>query len=117
MKPGRTILLAQTKIVPLGLAEDQYPTDAQIHENLSGYHVIVADVLGKSLELGDRSGRTANVVMMGILSTVTPFNVFPPEMWLNAIRRANSKPTVWAMNYAAFHAGREYAEGKIGALI
>jgi indolepyruvate ferredoxin oxidoreductase alpha subunit len=115
LKPDGTILLAQTKILPLGLPEDQYPTDAQIHESLTGYHVVKVDVLGKSLELGDRTGRTANVVMMGILSTVPPFNVFPPEMWLNALKKAKSKPAVWAMNYAAYHAGREYAKA-VGAL-
>jgi len=68
------------------------------------------DVLGKALELGDRSGRTANVVMMGILSTLPPFNVLPPEMWLTALRKANSKPAVWAGNYVAFNTGRQYAE-------
>jgi indolepyruvate ferredoxin oxidoreductase alpha subunit len=115
LKPGGMILLAQTKIVPLGLAEDQYPSDAQILESLRGYQVIELDVLGRALELGDRSGRPANVVMMGVLSTVPPFNVFPPEIWLTALKRANSKPAVWATNYAAFQTGREYAEA-VGAL-
>jgi indolepyruvate ferredoxin oxidoreductase, alpha subunit len=72
--------------------------------------VIEVDVLGKALELGDRSGRTANVVMMGVLSTQAPFNVFPRELWLNALKKANSKPAVWAANYAAFHCGREFAQ-------
>jgi indolepyruvate ferredoxin oxidoreductase alpha subunit len=72
--------------------------------------VVEVDVLGKALELGDRSGRTANVVMMGILSTLPPFNLFPPEMWLAALKKANSKPIVWAANYVAFNTGREYME-------
>ncbi len=110
LKPGGTIILADTKIIPHGLPEDQYPTDAQIHASLSGYHVIELDVLGKALELGDRSGRTANVVMMGILSTLPPFNVFPSELWLKALKNANSKPAVWAGNYVAFYTGRELAE-------
>ncbi|MFH0880673.1 MAG: 2-oxoacid:acceptor oxidoreductase family protein, partial [Lentisphaerota bacterium] len=110
LKPGGTVVLANTKIVPHGLPEDQYPTDEQIHDCLSAYNVIEVDVLGKALELGDRSGRTANVVMMGILSALPPFNVFPPEMWLTALKKANSKPAVWAGNYVAFNTGREYAE-------
>jgi indolepyruvate ferredoxin oxidoreductase alpha subunit len=110
LKPGGTVLLATTRIIPIGLPEDQYPGDVQIHESLDPYHVIEVDVLGKSLELGDRSGRTANVVMMGILSTLPPFNVFPPELWLNALKKANSRPAVWAANYVAFNSGREYAE-------
>jgi indolepyruvate ferredoxin oxidoreductase alpha subunit len=110
LKPGGTVLLANTKIIPHGLPEDQYPTDEQIHACLSQYHVIEVDVLGKALELGDRSGRTANVVMMGILSTLPPFSVLPPEMWLTALKKANSKPAVWAGNYVAFNTGREYAQ-------
>jgi indolepyruvate ferredoxin oxidoreductase, alpha subunit len=109
LKPGGTVVLAQTKIVPMGLPEDQYPTDEQIHACLGGCHVIEVDVLGKALELGDRSGRTANVVMMGILSTLPPFNQFPAELWLTALKKANSKPAVWAANYVAFYTGRELA--------
>ncbi|CAG0951225.1 hypothetical protein ANAEL_00080 [Anaerolineales bacterium] len=110
LKPGGTVVLADTKIIPQGLPEDQYPTDEQIHACLSPYHVVEVDVLGKALELGDRSGRTANVVMMGILSTLPPFNTFPPEMWLAALKKANSKPIVWAANYVAFNAGRQFME-------
>lgn len=108
LKPGGTVLLAQTKIIPQGLPEDQYPTDEQIRACLSPYHVIEVDVLGKALELGDRSGRVANVAMMGILSALPPFNLFPPEMWLAALKKANAKPAVWAANYAAFNAGRKH---------
>jgi indolepyruvate ferredoxin oxidoreductase alpha subunit len=109
LKPGGTVILAETRILPQGLSEEQYPTDEQIHASLSGYHVIEVDVLARALELGDRSGRTANVVMLGILSTLPPFNQFPPELWLTAIKLVNSKPAVWAANYVAFYSGRELA--------
>ncbi len=109
LKPGGTVLLADTRIVPLGLPEDQYPSDEQIAARLSPYHVIKVDVLCKALELGDASGRVANVVMMGVLSTLHPLDVFPPELWLKALKKANSKPVVWAANYVAFNAGREFA--------
>jgi hypothetical protein len=55
----------------------------------------------------DATGRIANVVMMGILSTLEGMNAFPAELWLQALKRANSKPLVWAANYVAFNAGRE----------
>jgi indolepyruvate ferredoxin oxidoreductase, alpha subunit len=109
LKPGGTVILAETKILPQGLKDEQYPTNEQIHASLGGYHVIEVNVLGKALELGDRSGRTANVVMMGILSTLPPFDQFPPEVWLTAIKMVNSKPAVWAANYVAFYSGRELA--------
>jgi indolepyruvate ferredoxin oxidoreductase alpha subunit len=108
LKPGGTILLANTRILPLGMTEEQYPGDASIQDALKEYHVIEVDALQKALELGDRSGRTANVVMMGILSTLAPFNVFQAEYWLKALQQVNTKPAVWAANYAAFSAGREY---------
>ncbi len=110
LKPGGMVLLADTKIVPFGMPEEQYPADEQIHASLTGYHVVEVNVLGKALELGDRSGRTANVVMMGILSTLPPFDAFPPELWLKALQKANSKPVVWAANYAAFNSGRQMAQ-------
>lgn len=109
LKPGGTVLLTATRILPLGLAEEQYPSDEQIHASLEGCQVIEVDVLGKALELGDTSGRVANVVMMGVLSTLSPFDVFPEELWLQALQRANAKPAVWAANYAAFQAGRAYS--------
>jgi indolepyruvate ferredoxin oxidoreductase alpha subunit len=109
LRPGGTVILAETKILPQGVTKEQYPTDEQIRASLEGYYVIEIDVLAKALELGDRSGRTANVVMMGIMSTLPPFNQFPPELWLTAIKMVNSKPAVWAANYVAFYSGRELA--------
>jgi indolepyruvate ferredoxin oxidoreductase alpha subunit len=106
LKPGGTILLASTQIIPFGLPEGQYPRDEQIMDCLAGYSVIVVDPLKIALELGDPSGRTANVVMLGVLSTLAPFNAFPSELWLKALQKANPKPAIWAANYAAFNAGR-----------
>jgi indolepyruvate ferredoxin oxidoreductase alpha subunit len=109
LKAGGTILMANTKIIPLGLSEDGYPTDAQIDEILSPYCVVEVDVLRRALELGDRTGRIANVVMMGVLSSLSPFDIFPPELWLKALQKLNSRPAIWAANCAAFNAGRDYA--------
>jgi indolepyruvate ferredoxin oxidoreductase alpha subunit len=109
LKPGGTVLLANTRIFPLGCSDEAYPSDAQIGDCLSPYQIIEVDVLGKAFELGDLAGRSANVVMMGILSTLSPFSLFPPELWLNALKKANDRPAVWAANYAAFNAGRELA--------
>lgn len=107
LKPGGTVLLAETRIIPFGLSEDRYPTDTDINKCLKPYKVIRVDVLGKALEMGDTTGRIANVVMMGVLSTLEPFNCLPAELWLNALKLAGAKPAVWAANYAAFLAGRD----------
>lgn len=106
LKPGGTVLLAKTRIIPQGLPEEDYPAEEQIQEALAPYQVLEADVLGTALKLGDQSGRTANVVMLGILSTLPPFDQFPPDLWLKALHKTNPKPGIWAANYAAFNAGR-----------
>jgi indolepyruvate ferredoxin oxidoreductase, alpha subunit len=106
LKPGGAILLADTKIIPSGLSEDQYPTDVQIKEALVAFNTIKVDVLGKALELGDSSGRAANVVMLGVLSTLSPFNHIPAELWLKALQKTNARPAIWALNHVAFNAGR-----------
>jgi len=112
LKPDGTILMAETKIIPQGLPEDQYPTDEDIETVLNPYQVVDVDVLGKALDLGDPTGRTANVVMMGILSTLPVFEPFPPELWHKALNKTNPKPTVWAANYTAYNAGREIVNSK-----
>ncbi|NMB54791.1 MAG: pyruvate ferredoxin oxidoreductase [Leptolinea sp.] len=109
LKPGGTVLLADTCILPLGFPKDRYPTDEQIISNLKGYRTLLVNVLGKALELGDQSGRIANVVMMGVLSTLTPFDRFPEAVWRQALRQVNAKSSIWAANVAAFRAGRELA--------
>jgi indolepyruvate ferredoxin oxidoreductase alpha subunit len=106
LRPGGTILLANTRIRPEGLAEDAYPTDATLQTALVAYRVIEVDLLQKAVELGDPTGRIANVILMGILSTLSPFDRFPVELWWKALQKVNPKAPVWAANYAAFNAGR-----------
>lgn len=93
-------------ILPAGATEADYPTDAQIREVLRPFQVVEVDVLAKALELGDSTGRVANVVMMGVLSTLRPFDAFSEGIWLRALQKLNPKPAVWASNYAAFRKGR-----------
>jgi len=106
LRPGGTILLASTRILPEGLAEDAYPSDARLQEILAGYQVIEVDPLQKAVALGDPTGKIANVILMGILSTLSPFDLFPVELWWQALQKVNPKASVWAANYAAFNAGR-----------
>jgi len=110
LRPKGTILLAETKIVPFSALQKEYPPDGQIEMMLHAYRVVKADPLTVALELGDPTGRLANVVMLGLLSTMHPFDVFPLDLWYTALKRVNSRPAVWAANYAAFNAGRSVAE-------
>lgn len=106
LRPGGTVLMADTRILPAGLAPEAYPDDAALRQVLAPYHLIQVDPLQQAVALGDPTGRIANVILMGILSTLAPFDRFPESMWWQALRRVNGKGAVWAANFAAFNAGR-----------
>lgn len=106
LRPVGTVLLADTRVLPYGVSEDAYPHRDAILGTLDGYNVIIIDVLKAALELGDPTGRIANVVMIGALSTLAPFDGFPAELWLQALRNVSPKPAIWTANHAAFNVGR-----------
>jgi len=106
LRPGGTVLMADTRILPEGLDPDLYPSDARLKEILAPYRLIQVDPLQQAVALGDPTGRIANVILMGILSRLSPFDQFPVEMWWRALQKVNPKPAVWAANFAAFNAGR-----------
>ena len=85
---------------------DKYPADDAIEKALHGFHVIHVDVLAKALSLGDRQGKCANVVMLGILSKTAPFSEIPENVWLRALKGLSPKPEAWEINYKAFMLGR-----------
>jgi len=107
LKSGGTILTARTTIVPQSLAAEAYPEMEKIRNVAMGYKLIEIDVLSKALEIGDATGRIANVVMMGALSKIAPFNYLPAELWLQALKDVTPVPALWGGNYNAFNAGRE----------
>jgi indolepyruvate ferredoxin oxidoreductase alpha subunit len=107
LKPGGTILAAQTTIVPGTMSTEAYPGVGQIREAAQGYRLVEIDVLGKALGIGDTSGRSANVVMMGALSRFAPFDKIPAALWLQALKEVTPLPLLWGANYQAFKAGRD----------
>jgi indolepyruvate ferredoxin oxidoreductase alpha subunit len=107
LKPGGIILMADTKIVPQGMDSGQYPDDATINAQLAGFKTIRLDVLKSAIDLGDPSGRSANVVMLGALSAIKPFNIVNETIWLKALQRVSPSTAVWNANYRVFKAGVE----------
>lgn len=107
LRPGGTVILADTAIVPPLFKAENYPTVDAVRQALTGFKVIDVDVLNTALSLGDPTGRSANVVMIGVLSTVAPFDSFPNEYWLQALKNVSPKPAIWQANYAAFLAGKQ----------
>ena len=107
LKNDGRILVAKTKIVPQAIDAEQYPKAEDIRKALGDYDVMEVDVLGKALGLGDSTGRIANVIMIGALSRIAPFDIFPEDLWLQALKNVNPHPAIWSANYAAFNTGRE----------
>ncbi len=105
LKEKGTVLMADTKVLPFGFASENYPSDDSIMQELANFNVIKVPVLDIALELGDSSGKCANVVMLGLLARQEKFNDIPKEMWLRALYEVNSKQAVWNMNYNAFMRG------------
>ncbi|MBU2455389.1 MAG: 2-oxoacid:acceptor oxidoreductase family protein [Proteobacteria bacterium] len=105
LKPGGVMLMADTKIIPQGLADGVYPTDDDIRHRLDGIKVILVEGLKIAIALGDPSGKTANVVMLGALSALEPFSSIPTAVWLQALKNVSITPAIWNSNYAAFTAG------------
>ncbi len=106
LRPDGTVLLAETRVFSQAMKREAYPSDETIDAYLAGRRVIRVNVLDIALKLGDPSGRCANVVMLGALSTLTPFNALPENIWLAALKQVTPKPALWTLNHAAFGAGR-----------
>ena len=107
LRKGGIVVLASTEVLPAKMKKEDYPEADKIREALADYNVVEVDVLQAALDLGDATGRCANVVMIGVLSTIAPFDGFPEELWLQALKNVSPKPAIWSANYAAFNAGRK----------
>ena len=92
LRPGGTVLLADTRILPYGMKGNAYPAREAIKAGLKDYKVLILDVLKTAMALGDASGQTANVVMMGALSRLAPFDGFPEAIWLQALSDVSPTP-------------------------
>jgi len=108
LKPGGTIILNEFAALPVGLDKKQYPDMPAIEKVLAGHDLIKLDAYGIARELGDETGRTANVVVLGLLSTIEPFNNIPENIWLSALMTVSPNDSIKSANQLAFKAGREY---------
>ena len=61
-------------------------------------------------EMGDRFGKSAYVLILGILSSVKPFNLIPEQIWIDALSYISKNETNKSLNILAFEQGRKYLE-------
>jgi indolepyruvate ferredoxin oxidoreductase alpha subunit len=107
LKPGGTIILNEFTVLPATAEKDDYPSEKVIVKALKNYKVLQFDANGLAMELGDEIGRTANVVVLGLLSVIAPFSQIPDEIWQNAIHSLSPNDHWKAVNIAAYNKGRD----------
>ncbi|MCP5046528.1 MAG: pyruvate ferredoxin oxidoreductase, partial [bacterium] len=112
LKPGGTIILNQFSTLPASAKKEDYPTLTQIENGLEGYHVVTIDADHIARQLGDSTGRTANVVVMGFLSTIQAFDRIPVQIWESALLSISRGDIVKSANLAAFRGGRAAGQEK-----
>jgi len=112
LKPGGTIIMNTFRVVPAAVKVEDYPALGDIKEMLKDYHVITIDANEIASGIGDKAGRSANAVVLGLLSVIEPFNTIPIQVWLAALMVVSRRDVEKSFNYKAFKAGREYREEK-----
>jgi indolepyruvate ferredoxin oxidoreductase alpha subunit len=112
LKPGGTIIMNTFRAVPAAVKVEDYPALDDIKEMLKDYHVITIDANEIASGIGDKAGRSANAVVLGLLSAIKPFDTIPIEVWLAALMAVSRRDVEKSFNYKAFKAGREYREEK-----
>jgi len=104
LKPHGTIIINEFTALPVNTKKEDYPPLAEIEKALEEYTVIGIDANKIAYELGDRAGRTANVVVLGLLSSIEPFSFIPEEIWLSALMSVSPNDFVKSANLTAFRA-------------
>lgn len=110
LKPGGTIVFNKFRALPPNTKLEDYPKYDDIHNALAGYTVIEIDANRVVGELGDKAGRTANVAVLGLLSTIQPFSAIPEEIWLEALMSVSPTDLIKSANTLSFKAGRNYRQ-------
>lgn len=106
LKPGGKIIFNNFRAIPPTLKAEDYPKLEDIEKAIAGYSVIKTDALKIAAGIGDKTGRSSNVVVLGLLSTVAPFNSIPEKIWLSALMSISPTDAIKAANIQAFNAGR-----------
>ena len=106
LAPGGTVLLNRVRILPVGSKEKDYPSRASILASLERVRVVEFDALAETTAIGDDQGRTANVVALGLLSTIEPLSRIPEGAWQRALLAVTPSELARRANMAAFSRGR-----------
>lgn len=106
LKTGGTLIVNDRRISPMPVITGAMPYPEEIVEKLrtTGAQIIACDALSLAIEAGN--AKSVNVVMIGILSSLTDFS---EDVWQKALTDC-VKPKFLALNQKAFSLGRAYAQ-------
>ncbi|MBU1881719.1 2-oxoacid:acceptor oxidoreductase family protein, partial [bacterium] len=109
LKPGGTVIINDFTALPVNVKKEDYPLLEDIEELLSGYNIVKIDANNLALQIGDKLGRTSNVIVIGLLSTIKPFSNIPEAIWQAAIQAVSPNDFAKSINMLAFATGRNFA--------
>jgi len=107
LKPDGVVVLNQQRIVPANTELAESPSIEAIRERLGTRRVVELDALREARAIGDEQGRVANVIALGVLSTLPPLSSIPQGVWRQAIARVSPREEIQRANVAAFVQGRQ----------
>ncbi len=105
LKKGGKIIMNNYKVVPPTAKKEDYPDVKEIFNSLNDYDIIEINANEVAYSLGDTEGKTANVVILGLLSTIQPFNKIPYDIWIDALMSVSPNKYTKSANKLAFDAG------------
>jgi len=108
LKDGGTIILNSYKALPPRTSIHDYPKDEVIDRILEGYKTIRIDAEEIAKSFGDEQGKTANVIVLGLLSTIEPFKKIPSAIWIGALKKLSPNENIFKANIMAFNGGRNH---------
>ncbi len=111
LKPEGTIIINQFTALPANAAKADYPAWEEIEKFLKGFRVEKIDALQLAGEIGDKFGKSANVIVIGLISTIQPFRLIPEGIWQAALQAVSPSRSL-ALNLLAFAQGRAHASQK-----
>ncbi len=106
LKQGGYVLMNKQKVFSTRQMARKYPDYEDIKKELNGFKVIEVNANQEVLAMGDKKARSANVVVLGALSKLKPFNVFPEQLWINALTTLSKDENIKNLNINAFIKGR-----------
>jgi len=106
LKPGGYVLMNKHKMLSTRQMARKYPDYEKIKEEIAAYNLIEVDANEIVIDLGDKKAKSANVVVLGALSRLKPFNIFPEQLWVNALTSLSQNENIKNLNLNAFVKGR-----------